>query len=447
MPLSSDIAHAQVTMYVKSSVENKMLVWAQAQPQTSFMPYKPQPIGQKIKALEEPLVWRTLLTGKMISGQREWALGVLLDMNTFPLHDGQGNIIAAVSFEAASEETRDIAREALIETAYFLLKWPKIPVYVAHGNKLYRRLVPSDGVVISDAQGKIIAISAAASNIYKILGVGSVIGRRVFERDVALHIALQALNTKEPCEREWEATNMVLVQRAIPIIKAEEVLRIITVISDVTELKKKEKELLVKAAVIQEIHHRVKNNLQTIASLLRLQARRSQSEEVKAALREGVNRILSISIVHEFLSQQDKEYIDVKEVAKNILELVIESMTAPDFIITVTFEAEEAILPSEQATSVALAINELLQNSIEHGFVGRQEGSIGIKIQQLATEYVIEIYDNGIGIPADFDQKASKSLGLQIIKTLIESDLGGHFRIYADHGTHAELVIPHQGGA
>lgn len=154
--------------------------------------------------------------------------------------------------------------------------------------------------------------------------------------------------------------------------------------------------------MIQEIHHRVKNNLQTIASLLRLQARRSNSMEVKEALKESVNRILSISVVHEFLSQQGDENIDVMEVTKNILQLIQQNMLDSHFKLETEFIGETIILPSKQASNLALIINELILNSIEHGFLGRNYGKIGLKISQSDEAYIIELYDNGNGLPEIF---------------------------------------------
>jgi len=143
------------------------------------------------------------------------------------------------------------------------------------------------------------------------------------------------------------------------------------------------------------------------------------------------------------LSQQDAEFIDVAEVAKNILDLVIQNMLEPDFNIQTVFNGETIILPSEQATSLALVINELIQNSIEHGFVGRHEGVIGIDIIQDDKNYRIDIYDNGIGLPEGFSpQSASGSLGLQIVRTLVETDLGGSFQLYSQGGTRACVTIP-----
>ena len=306
----------------------------------------------------------------------------------------------------------------------------------------YRPLAAGDGIIIIDEKGQIIFANPAAVSIYKVLGVGRIVGRRIYDRQVNMRLVQKVVAAKTAEEMEWEAGNIVLVQRAIPIIRDGQVVRTIVIVADITEVKKKEKELLIKSAVIQEIHHRVKNNLQTIASLLRLQARRTKSREVKAALRESVNRILSISVVHEFLSQQDAEYIDVAEVAKNILDMVIQTMLEPDFNLQTVFNGQTVILPSEQASSLALVINELIQNSIEHGFVGRPEGVIGIDISTGQDIYQIKIYDNGIGLPEGFDIQASGSLGLQIVRTLIENDLGGSFNLFAREGTQACITIP-----
>ena len=128
--------------------------------------------------------------------------------------------------------------------------------------------------------------------------------------------------------------------------------------------------------------------------------------------------------------------------AKNILDLVIENMLEPDFNIQTVFNGQKMVLPSDQAISLALAINELIQNSIEHGFVGRREGVIGVDIVTLRDAYQVDIWDNGIGLPPNFNQKGSSSLGLQIVRTLIENDLGGSFRLFSKNGTHASIIVP-----
>ncbi|MBP2651134.1 MAG: pdtaS [Firmicutes bacterium] len=440
LEMVADLAHARVTVYAEAKEEHFLVIVAQAKPNTSVFQYKPNLLGTTVSATEEPLIWRTLFSGECISGQREWALGMeALSMITYPLSDPQGNVIAVVSFEFSPEESAEGAHQVVIDTAYLLLTtYNRIgPV-----GDVYRPLSAQEGIIIVDERGQIVFANAAASSLYKVFGLGKIVGRRVYDRQINIRLAQKAANTHQPQEAELEIGNIVLAQRAIPIVKGNQTLRTIIIVADITAIKKKEKELLIKSAVIQEIHHRVKNNLQTIASLLRLQSRRTKSPEVKEALRESVNRILSISVVHEFLSQQDAEYIDVSEVAKNILDLVIQNMLEPDFNIQTVFNGQAIILPSDAAVSLALVINELIQNSIEHGFIGRREGVIGVDMTILKAEYVIEIWDNGIGLPQDFGQKKSTSLGLQIIRTLIENDLGGKFRLYSEGGTHACIAVP-----
>ncbi|MDT8900030.1 sensor histidine kinase [Anaeroselena agilis] len=438
LQIAADLAHAQVTVYARASESSLLVIIAQAKPHTSFIQYRPNLLGTTVSATEEPLIWRTITSGEHISGEREWALGMeVLAMQTFPVRDAAGQTVATVSFEFGVEDDAAGDHGILIETAYQFLTSAR----VAAGT-VYRPLSAREGIIILDDRGRVVYANTAAASIYRLFGVGRIVGRRVYDRNVNLRLALKAASTRQPQENELEIGNIVLAQRAIPIVRGGQTISTIMIVADITEVKKKEKELLIKSAVIQEIHHRVKNNLQTIASLLRLQARRTPSAEVKAALRESVNRILSISVVHEFLSQQDAEFIDVSEVAKNILDLVIENMLEPDFNVQTVFNGRRMILPSDQAISLALAINELIQNSIEHGFVGRREGVIGVEIAALKDSYQIDIWDNGIGLPPDFGRKETNSLGLQIIRTLVENDLGGTFQLQSRNGTRASIIVP-----
>lgn len=439
LQLAADVACAQITIYASSVTDNFLVIVSQAKP-TSFVQYKPSLLGSTVHSSEEPLVWRTISTGESINGQRERAWGMeSLVMQTFPLYDSSGNVIAAASLEASIDDSGAGDPTCPVETAKMLLA-------LVRTGDTYRPLAPRDGLIVVDGHGILTYANAAAVSIYKMLGIGRIIGRRIYERNLYARIAQRANHSKQQQEQEIEIGSITLLQLAIPIVHAGQTHRSILIISDITDIKKKERELIVKSAVIQEIHHRVKNNLQTVASLLRLQARRSSFPEVKAALRESVNRILSISVVHEFLSQQDQESIDVAEVAKNILDLIIQNMLEPDFNIQTVFTGPTVILPSEQATSLALAINELIQNSLEHGFIGLREGVIGVDIAVSKESYQIEIYDNGIGLPENFDIQATRSLGLQIVRTLVHNDLGGQFILYTNAGTRAKIIIPRIAG-
>ena len=187
--------------------------------------------------------------------------------------------------------------------------------------------------------------------------------------------------------------------------------------------------------------------LQTIASLLRLQSRRAQSEETKIVLKDCIGRVNSIAIVHEYLSQQDSGLIDVDKVAKGIYNAIISSMLSADFKLEANFYATEAQLPSEKATSIALILNEMLQNAIEHGFEGRNHGRLDVSFIKKETRYELSIRDDGQGLPVGVDIFKSKSLGLKIIKTMAESDLHGSFTITSadGEGTLALVTIPFEG--
>ena len=204
---------------------------------------------------------------------------------------------------------------------------------------------------------------------------------------------------------------------------------------------------MIKTSVIKEIHHRVKNNLQTIASLLRMQMRRTDSQEAQNVLKESLNRILSISLVHEILSHHDEENIDISDVAKKLLELLTHSMVSAECHVDVQFEGNPLLLPSDAATSLALVLNELITNAIIHGFEGLQKGVLAVRIQQRAQECVICIRDNGVGMshmPAVKQPGKRKHLGLAIVRTLIEKDLKGtlQFQDAEPQGTEIMIQFP-----
>lgn len=438
-PLVADLAHAYLTVYVKLAQEDRLLVLSQVKPHTSFGRYRVENVpGAAVQTAEEPMVWHTLSTGAPLKGKREWAWGYMMDMYTYPICDYNGVVIACVSFEMNWEALMMDGYDFLFETAHAMLMHAKLPF----DTDMYRSMSANDGIMIADRRSKIVFANAAAQSTYKVLGIGELVGRHLFDREFTMHITKETTIGQKLYEKELEIGDFILLQRTIPIVKHDQLFREVRIISDVTELKKKEKELLIKSAVIQEIHHRVKNNLQTIASLLRLQARRTKSKEAKAALEESVNRILSISVVHEFLSQQDEEMIDVVEVAKNILTLIRQNLLDPQFQLETRFQGGTVILPSEHASSLALVINELIQNSLEHAFNGCVKGMIGLEITRTSKVYQIDLFDNGSGLPENFQTSASKSLGLQIVRTLIEDDLGGAFSLISENGTHARIVIP-----
>ncbi|MBC7250708.1 MAG: GAF domain-containing protein [Anaerolineae bacterium] len=196
--------------------------------------------------------------------------------------------------------------------------------------------------------------------------------------------------------------------------------------------------LVVNAAVIREMHHRIKNNLQSVAMLLRVQMSGGREVSAREVLHEAINRIQSIAAVHEILSQKGFRQVDVKDLVTRIAQAVLQNMSRPDQTIAFRVEGVDFPLPSQRATSLALAVNELVQNSVEHAFVGRQEGTITIQLSEEPSHWCIAVRDDGVGIP----DRVNRQLGLEIVEMLIVEDLQGEFSVTRQGGTTALLRIP-----
>jgi two-component sensor histidine kinase len=199
-------------------------------------------------------------------------------------------------------------------------------------------------------------------------------------------------------------------------------------VRDVTDIRRRDRELVTKDATIREIHHRVKNNLQTVAALLRLQARRIGSDEARAALEEAVRRVGSIAIVHETLSQEVLDEVAFDEIADRLGAMVTDVGAGPDGPHdrpVVHREGSFGLLPNETATALAMVLTELLQNAVEHGYPGQQAGTICVAPERIAGRLRVTVDDDGVGLPDGFDPEMSPNLGLSIVRTLVESELGG----------------------
>jgi len=199
-------------------------------------------------------------------------------------------------------------------------------------------------------------------------------------------------------------------------------------------------QLVTNAAVVREMHHRIKNNLQTVAMLLQMQAADGSQLTVQDVLQISVNRILSIAAVHEVLAQEGFRLVNVKDVTERIVAIVSQNMLRPDLAAEIDVAGEPVILPSRAATSLALVINELLQNALEHAFVGRAQGTVHITLGQARHELVVTVSDNGVGLPAG----KPSSLGLEIVETLVRDDLHGRLTFNSTtDGTQVIVRVPH----
>ncbi|WP_246494299.1 histidine kinase N-terminal domain-containing protein [Lysinibacillus agricola] len=213
------------------------------------------------------------------------------------------------------------------------------------------------------------------------------------------------------------------------------------IIHDLTELKLKENELMMKTFAIREIHHRVKNNLQTVTSLLRLQMRNDLSVSNASAFQEALNRIYSISSVYELILENEdnaEEKVDVIALSKKIGHKMVGTSNTPSIQLTFHHDNVQLFCHAKKAVSLALIICELLQNALKYAFIGREEGTIDIQFQQDASTISLHISDNGVGM-----QEVKASFGMEIITRLVEYDLAGTFSIIpSEKGTHTQIQFP-----
>ena len=255
------------------------------------------------------------------------------------------------------------------------------------------------------------------------------------DADIKSLMSGKIINIIEKTMVEFEITGI-----NIPILINDQAYGIFIIVSDSTVIRKKDKELMSKAAIIKEIHHRVKNNLQTIASLLRLQMRRVNSRKVEKVFLESINRITSIALIHDELSKEGLDEINLKVTIVNIMEIILTNMTSKASNITGEIIGSDIYIHANEASTLSLCITELIQNAVEHAFTFRRKGSIIVTLEEADGNIIISVEDDGIGFNP---QKAKVSLGLEIIKMITRDSLKGEFYIEGHtYGTKSKIIFP-----
>jgi two-component sensor histidine kinase len=300
-----------------------------------------------------------------------------------------------------------------------------------------------DGVIRVDGTGSVIYMSPNAVSSLHRMGIHAN-GRGLRLEDIGFddHAVRNATNRKVPVTEEIERGDSSLMVRAVPILAAGVVEGTVVLLRDVSELRQRDRMLLSKDATIREIHHRVKNNLQTIASLLRLQGRRLDSVEAKQALDESVRRIRSIAIVHDILAHSAGDVVDFAEVVTPMVRMVEATVSGPDRAIRITVSGEPGSLDSELAMPLAVVLNELVQNAVDHAFDGMPEGHVRIRFVRTDDHLDLEVRDDGTGLPDGFVLEQATGLGLQIVQALVRTELNGSIGIRPDGGTLVEIRVP-----
>lgn len=301
-----------------------------------------------------------------------------------------------------------------------------------------------DGIIVLEPDNTICYASPnAVSMVHRVGASGDLLGESI-ERYFT-HDAQWAIPATEPtdvtaCEFSLEEPDLVVRMRVIPLFREGQLVNTLVACRDITQLVERERELVNKDATIREIHHRVKNNLQTVAALLRLQSRRMGSLEAKYALRDAQRRVQSIAAVHEILSQGYDDAVEFDAIADRILHMIGDLSSTGS--VQVIRQGSFGALPGSIATSLSLIMTELCQNAVEHGLASNQ-GIVMVKPQRVSlTNLILDVIDEGVGLPEDFDLAQSSSLGLSIVTTLV-SDLDGSFELVnnAERGSTARAIV------
>lgn len=215
---------------------------------------------------------------------------------------------------------------------------------------------------------------------------------------------------------------------------------LLSTLANQTALAIENARLVTNAAIVREMHHRIKNNLQTVAMLMQLQLPEAERLDTRQVLQTNIHRVQSIATVHEVLSEQGFTLVDVTDVLRRITRTTAVMSGTNERHITLAVQGEQLLLPSRAATAVALAVNELVQNALEHAFMGRGKGSVTVSLGRAPEEMIVLVRDNGVGMPAPLQ----RHLGLEIVETLVQEDLNGRIRYNRPDtgGTEVSIRIP-----
>jgi two-component sensor histidine kinase len=466
MPFVADISRSDLLLYVRCG-EAEAVVVAHAQPRSIMPVYSESLVGRYVEARDEDAVFSALRLGLRARGNRRLIVGgAPVIQYVWAILGQEGKVIAALDVEANMvADVRQKSRSRVFQRAVLVLQRMLLngDLVGTEGLSPFRE---HDGILVVDSQRVIQYASGIATELYRRLGYqDSLVGRHLGSLDTGDQAMYSQVADDLSChEQEFEEKPylsddpLIWIRKAVPLAAYSgrspwwrvgqwfpRQANVLFTIHDATEERRSERERKVQAAMLQEVHHRVKNNLQTVAALLRMQIRRCKTVEARSALSDSVGRILSIAVVHEYLSRAEHQAINIREVTQRIIQEIRQGVLSPDKQIRVTLvDGNNLYLPARQATACALVINELLQNSIEHGYENRSEGQIEVRLEDFGDQIEIVVADDGDGLPDDFSLEQTASLGLRIVQTLAQDDLHGVFKIEQVSGAQATVRFPKQ---
>jgi len=466
--LLADLSFADLILWAPVRDGGGWVALAQMRPTTGPTSFQDDAVGTMAKpgdsvlldtARDERRIWR--------ESDPDWTSGVPVRAETIPV-TREGRVIAVIERNTNLNSARTPSRLELtyLQGADDLARMVAEGTFPFGGEEatLVRSPRVGDGLLRLGRAGRVTYASPNALSAFRRLGLatdlvgaelGPVVAKLCATCGAPLDESLMLVAYgRVPRDAEIEGNGSIVQLRSIPLIVGGSRTGALILVRDVTELRRRERELMTKDATIREIHHRVKNNLQTVAALLRLQARRLSGPEARAALEDAVRRVGSIAIVHETLSHAPDEIVAFDEVADRVVMMASE-VAGTEIQVTPKLTGTFGPLPAYVAMPLALVLTELLQNALQHGFAypeaasgetKRSTGSVEVSAVRGPDRLTVVVVDDGVGLPEDFDPESSSSLGLQIVRTLVVGELGGKLEITPrpEGGTQALVDLPVQ---
>ncbi|MBN1193110.1 MAG: histidine kinase N-terminal domain-containing protein [Coriobacteriia bacterium] len=441
LQLVADLGYGDVALLVPD-VDGELQVVLDARPMTAAAAVPVSQAGDSVSRDDEPEAYHALEGGVPVCSTRRRARrGIAFTSTAYPIgpadkpyavvvrHVGQG--------VAESPGKMEVAFMRLAALLLERLQAEPLTDLDTDASYATTRLA-GDGVIEVAEDGQVEYASPNAVNIMRLAGVeGQLTGSPASELPGGVSAVSPVLGSGAAREMTVEVSGRFLRYRTIALAEGALVL-----VEDVTEARHREQELRVKEATIREVHHRVKNNLQTVASLLRIQARRSESDEAARSLREAVDRVSSMAVVHEMLAEATEESVDLAAAVRTVGDMVRRGLAGTDSAVRVTVEGETGLVPAQIATSLALVVAELVHNAIEHGLGPGGAGIVTVTMQHAGSAVRILVHDTGANLPAGFAVESSAHLGLAIVRTIVEEDLRGTLSFGAAHGTTVAVEVP-----
>ncbi|KAA0024002.1 sensor histidine kinase [Antrihabitans cavernicola] len=460
--LLADLSFADLLLWVGSGPVEAgapVVCVAQCRPTTAPTVIVEDAVETLASSTEHPEVVQALLDGRIVRSE-VGASGVEAPTlrEAIPVLSG-GHVIAVLSRDTdlARTRMRSTLELAYLECADDLCLMINDGTFPTPEDRAATHSSPraGDGFIRLDTAGKVVYASPNAQSAYHRMGLTSDLsGHELAEttrslvtdpfdaQEVVADIAA-ALAGKTGRRMEVDAHGATVLLRTLVLRPRGELAGAAVLVRDVTEVKRRDRALLSKDATIREIHHRVKNNLQTVAALLRLQARRTENDEARVALTESVRRVTSIAVVHEMLSMSVDEEIDLDDVVDRLVP-VMADIASVNTRVGVRREGSLGVFSGERATPLVMVLTELVQNAIEHAFDPGATGTVTLRAERSARWLDVVVHDDGRGLPAGFSVEKSDRLGLQIVRTLVGTELNGTIALRpgSHGGTDAVLRVP-----